>query len=1028
MSVFKCKMCGGTLNITEGSTVAVCEYCGTRQTVPSLDNEKKVNLFTRANRLRAACEFDKAYGVYESIVAEFPEEAEAYWGLILCKYGIEYVDDPRTGKKIPTCHRSSFDGVFDDANFELVMEYSDSLSRAVYREEAKEIERLRTRILEVSSKEEPYDIFICYKETDENGERTIDSVIAQDVYDVLTEKGYKVFFSRITLEDKLGQEYEPYIFAALNSAKVMLAFGTDYEYYNAVWVKNEWSRYLSLIEKGEKKVLIPCYKGIDAYDMPAEFKRLQAQDMGKVGAIQDLVRGIEKIIGKKGDSAENGANKASVGFINAGAFMAGPTAQVAPLLKRAFMFLEDKNWAEAENYCERVLDLDPENGDAYLGKLMADLRVQNRERLSETEKPLERNVNYRKVIRYGAEELVSNVRAANDTIVNRNAEKERVLRVEAEEKERALRMEAEEKERALRLKAEGIAAPVLFRILHSKDYEEVEALKRDLQTIETIHDDINHLEEIEKNLQKAVDELKRKRDQLSVFAISEKKKVSEELERTATRLVNVRERIRNEKLKAQRLVPQRSEKQERLRQLERILKQAPVMKYRAAMEEMKKTHTGIDVLEEHGLTFLQAELILFKNEWDIIEFGKYPQKRDGGIAPIQWIVLKKEEERVLLLSRLALDVTLYHANPGNVRWNDCSLRFWLNRAFINTAFQKADQAIITYDGIFCLSKDELERYMPHQGFSLSREHLKLWGTEYCCSKGIVTSVTDICPWWLRSDNQISSIPYVDTAGEISPTGWPATASRAIRPALWVSLKTPELKAVCSDRDVSIEDVNTLEGTTAEKEIQQIRQNRVATDNTIEFGKYPQDAYGEKKNIEWIVLEKKDNRMLLISKYLLNARPYHDTQMDVTWQTCNLRQWLNEEFISDAFSSAEQKKILDTYVKAERDLEYNASPGEDTIDKVFLLSSLEAHAYFVADTDRIAERTVYTSCLNYVKKDVEAYTKDGMDIGDRWYWWLRSPGYDQQEVVIVDHQGSLIPLPVDVSVCGIRPALWIDLDA
>ena len=171
MAVYKCKMCGGTLNITEGSTVAECEYCGTRQTVPSLDNEKKVNLFTRANRLRAACEFDKAYGVYESIVADFPEEAEAYWGLILCKYGIEYVDDPHTGKKIPTCHRSSFDGVFDDANFELVMEYSDSLSRAVYREEAKEIERLRTRILEVSSKEEPYDIFICYKETDENGER-----------------------------------------------------------------------------------------------------------------------------------------------------------------------------------------------------------------------------------------------------------------------------------------------------------------------------------------------------------------------------------------------------------------------------------------------------------------------------------------------------------------------------------------------------------------------------------------------------------------------------------------------------------------------------------------------------------------------------------------------------------------------------------------------------------------------------------------------------------------------------------------
>ena len=229
--IFKCKMCGGNLEVQEGMTVCECEYCGSIQTIPQLDDEKKVNLFTRANRLRSACEFDKAAGVYESIIAEFPEEAEAYWGLLLCKYGIEYVDDPKTGKKIPTCHRSSFDSIMDDPDFEMVMEYSDAVSRSVYRNEAKAIEELRKAIIEVSSKEEPYDIFICYKETDDKGERTIDSVIAQDVYDALTEKGYKVFFSRITLEDKLGQEYEPYIFAALNSAKIMLAFGTDYEYY-----------------------------------------------------------------------------------------------------------------------------------------------------------------------------------------------------------------------------------------------------------------------------------------------------------------------------------------------------------------------------------------------------------------------------------------------------------------------------------------------------------------------------------------------------------------------------------------------------------------------------------------------------------------------------------------------------------------------------------------------------------------------------------------------------------------------------
>lgn len=262
MAVIKCKMCGGDLNIEEGMSVAECEYCGTKQTVPNVDDEKKLKLFERANRLRAACEFDKAAGVYESILADFDTEAEAYWGLILCRYGIEYVDDPAAGRKIPTCHRSSFESVLDDPNFELVMENSDAVSRQVYRSEAKAIEELRKRIIEVSSKEEPYDVFISYKELDGDGERTVDSVIAQDIYKELTNEGYRVFFSRISLESKLGVEYEPYIFAALNSAKVMLVVGTSYDNFNAVWVKNEWSRYLALMSKERGRALIPCFKAL----------------------------------------------------------------------------------------------------------------------------------------------------------------------------------------------------------------------------------------------------------------------------------------------------------------------------------------------------------------------------------------------------------------------------------------------------------------------------------------------------------------------------------------------------------------------------------------------------------------------------------------------------------------------------------------------------------------------------------------------------------------------------------------------
>ncbi|MBE6713543.1 MAG: TIR domain-containing protein [Ruminococcaceae bacterium] len=406
MIVLKCKMCGGALAPEEGASTVRCEYCESVQTVPKADDEKKLLLFERAEKLRKQCEFDKAAGVYESVLADFREEAEAYWGLLLCKYGIEYVDDPATGKKIPTCHRSGYESVLEDANLELALENADVIAQKVYREEAKQFERIRKGILEVSSGEDPYDIFICYKETDENGDRTLDSVLAQDLYTALTDKGYRVFFSRITLGSKLGVDYEPYIFAALNSAKVMLAVGTAYEYYNAVWVKNEWSRYLRICaaDPGNKH-LIPCYKNLDPEeDLPREFKHLQGADLGKMGAVQDILFNMEKYIPLKKESS----SPVSV---------ANPT--VDSYLKRAFLFLEDEEWQQADEYCEKALDIDPECAEAYLGKLLCELRVKSRKELASCDAPFDGQSAYRKTIRFADEALKNALEQANAAVSER---------------------------------------------------------------------------------------------------------------------------------------------------------------------------------------------------------------------------------------------------------------------------------------------------------------------------------------------------------------------------------------------------------------------------------------------------------------------------------------------------------------------------------------------------------------------------------------------------------------------------------
>ena len=402
MTIFKCKMCGGDLEITPGSTVCECEYCGTQQTLPKLDDDRRANMYDRANHFRRNNEFDKAMTMYEKILEDDKTDSEAYWSLVLCRYGIEYVEDPTTHKRVPTVNRAQYTSVFMDEDYKAAIEYADAVQKSVYEKEAAAIDEIQKGILAISQNEEPFDVFICYKETGSDGRRTRDSVLANDLYHQLTQEGYKVFFARITLEDKLGQEYEPYIFAALNSAKVMVVIGTKPEYFNAVWVKNEWSRYLMLIKSGAKKTLIPAYRDMDPYDLPEEFSHLQAQDMGKLGFMQDLIRGIRKIT--EADKEKPVVNQTTV--INNNTAVSG---SVAPLLKRAFMFLEDRDFDSANDYAEKVLDLDPECANAYVVKLLADYKLRTQEQLHFSNnsspdglfiRPIENNANYKKAVRF----------------------------------------------------------------------------------------------------------------------------------------------------------------------------------------------------------------------------------------------------------------------------------------------------------------------------------------------------------------------------------------------------------------------------------------------------------------------------------------------------------------------------------------------------------------------------------------------------------------------------------------------------
>ena len=199
-----------------------------------------------------------------------------------------------------------------------------------------------------------------------------------------------------------------------------------------------------------------------------------------------------------------------------------------------------------------------------------------------------------------------------------------------------------------------------------------------------------------------------------------------------------------------------------------------------------------------------------------------------------------------------------------------------------------------------------------------------------------------------------------------------------------------------------------------------------------FGSYEQDddkANGKEK-IKWLVLDRKGNKFLVISKHALDCKPYNKSYKRITWKSCTLRKWLNGTFLNNAFSKEEKSLISKVTVSADKNPKHNVNAGKNTTDQVFLLSIEEAEKYFSSDSARICDCTSY--CFSQ-----ESYQNHG----DSCWWWLRSPGEDTwyaagvstdgsiyYEGLYVDDpggNGAIYGINADVNV---RPALWISIGA
>ena len=176
------------------------------------------------------------------------------------------------------------------------------------------------------------------------------------------------------------------------------------------------------------------------------------------------------------------------------------------------------------------------------------------------------------------------------------------------------------------------------------------------------------------------------------------------------------------------------------------------------------------------------------------------------------------------------------------------------------------------------------------------------------------------------------------------------------------------KAGIFGKDASV--TQSDDGTTPASASTDTNDSAFRTNEYITFGTYEQDnntANGAEP-IEWLVLAKEDNRVLVISKYALDSQLYNAEWTSVTWETCTLRTWLNETFLSNAFNPTEQSKIQATNVTADKNPWTNTDAGNDTLDKVFLLSFKEADKYFNSDTERRCAPTSYADVLGAWESD------------------------------------------------------------
>ncbi|MGN0669855.1 MAG: TIR domain-containing protein [Oscillospiraceae bacterium] len=372
MAAFICRFCGAALELSD-SRVCECESCGRLQSVPLLDSTEKAELFKRAEQLRAEFRYDKAIELFEKMLRLSPTDADLYWALALCRFGVGFFPDGGIA-----LNRTQAHSFLTDNDYRQALNFADKKQREFMEQTAERVDEKRREIAELAATEK-YEVYLCCRENNQNGFVAEEVKHAAELYRRLSDEKIRVFYPRVTLEDKAGSEWEPYIFGALNSARVMLIVGVNEDSFEDTWVRNAWSRFVSGDMSG--KAVIPLLYGASARELPAELSRFQAIDTSILGFEQDLIFSIKSLLSGKVSEEIPSEN--------------------SPLVRRAYIYLEDGEWENAENICKRLEQTQP--ADAALVRLLIEYRLKSEDELDGLFADIMKSENYRAAMQTGSE-------------------------------------------------------------------------------------------------------------------------------------------------------------------------------------------------------------------------------------------------------------------------------------------------------------------------------------------------------------------------------------------------------------------------------------------------------------------------------------------------------------------------------------------------------------------------------------------------------------------------------------------------